>query len=300
MDWDDAKYFLAIAREGQMLGAARRLGVSQARLSRRLQALEAAVGMRLFDRSTRGCALTDGGLVFLKTAVRVEATFLEGIISLADSADSITGSVRIGAPDGLGSAYLARHIGDILSGFPQLKIQLVPLPRNFSLSEREADIAIMIGRPVKGRLRAKLLTDYSLGLYASCNYLRQQPGPEQLAALRDHRLIGYVEDLIYTPELHYADVFLREWRSDISISTAVGQLEAVRSGAGIGILHDFMARDDPELVRLFPETSAVRSYWAVWHENLATSQRVAAVVNSLESLVRRDRALFMLGERLSS
>ena len=297
MDWDDAKYFLAIAREGQMLAAAQRLGVSQARLSRRLQSLEDAVSTRLFDRSTRGCTLTDEGQAFLETAERVEAAFIEGAARLAETTDGVSGTIRIGAPDGLGSAYLAKNLGDMLAAFPHLKLQLVPLPRNFSLSEREADIAIMIGRPVKGRLRAKLLTDYSLGLYAGSAYLRQHQRPETLTELRAHRLIGYVDDLIYTPELHYADEFLREWRSDIAISTAIGQLEAVRSGAGIGILHDFMTGSVDGLIRLFPETRAVRSYWAVWHENLGTSRRVAAVVAALERLVRKDRALFMPFDR---
>ena len=76
MDWDDAKYFLAIAREGQMLGAAQRLGVSQALLSRRLQSLEEAVGTRLFDRSTRGCTLTEDGRTMFEAAERVEAEML--------------------------------------------------------------------------------------------------------------------------------------------------------------------------------------------------------------------------------
>ena len=292
MDWDDAKYFLAIAREGQMLGAARRLNVSQARLSRRLQSLEEAVGVRLFDRSTRGCELTDAGAAFLETAERVEGEFLTGLARLAEGAQTVAGTVRIGAPDGLGSAFLAPRLGEIAAAYPQLRLQLVPLPRNFSLSQREADIAIMVGRPDKGRLRAQRLADYSLGLYASHGYLARHGRPESAEALKQHRLVGYVDDLIYTPDLNYAEEFLRGWSSAIEVSTAIGQYQAVRAGAGIGILHDFMAAQDEGLVRLLPDRRAARSYWAVWHENLRGSRRVMAVAALLEKLMRENAGLF--------
>lgn len=300
MDWENAKYFLAIARDGQMLGAARRMQVSQARLSRRLAALEEAIGVRLFDRSTRGCDLTDEGRKFLVVAERMEAELVSGLAELRDSAETVSGTIRIGAPDGLGSAYLAPRLGRIAATFPQLHIQLVPLPRNFSLSEREADIAIMIGQPTKGRLRGKKLADYSLGLYAARSYLEAHGTPKRPEDLRRHRLVGYVEDLIHTPELNYSLEFLRDWQSAVEVSTAIGQLAAIRSGVGIGILHDFMTADEEGLVRLMCERRAVRAYWAIWHENLRVSARVRAVVGSLESMMKQDQMLFLPGPKTNS
>lgn len=294
MNWDDLRYFLAVAREGQMLGAARRLGVSQALLSRHVAALEDALGARLLDRSTRGCLLTEDGLAFLATAERVEAEMLSGLAEMRGRED-ISGTVRIGAPDAFGSAFLAPRLGRFRSAYPDLRIQLVPVPRSFSLSEREADVAIMVGRPKKGRLRVRKLVDYTLGLYASQSYLDRAGRPEDLADLKAHALIGYVEDLIYTPELNYTGEFLRDWQSDIEISTAIGQFETVRAGTGIGILHDFMAAQEPGLVRLFPEQLVERSYWIVWHENLRVAPRVQAVVDMLDRIVREERALFAGG-----
>ncbi len=292
MDWDDTKYFLAIARDGQMLSAAKRMQISQARLSRRLQSLETSLGTRLFDRSTKGCELTDEGRLFLETAERIEAEMLSGLARLGDSVAEIAGTVRIGAPDGLGSAYISPRLGRITEVSPKLRIQLVPLPRNFSLSEREADIAIMIGRPTRGRLRCQRLADYTLGLYAHRSYIDAHGTPDTLDNLHDHPLIGYVDDLVYTEELNYAAEFLSDWSSTFEVSTAIGQFEAVRSGAGIGILHDFMTAGHPDLIRLFPEKSALRSYWAVWHENLRGSNRVSAVVDFLRKSMQRDAALF--------
>ena len=291
MDWNDLKYFLAVAREGQMLGAAGRLGVSQARLSRHIASLEDAVGARLFDRTTRGSTLTKDGEALFTTAEKIETEVLAGVAGLKGR-DDVAGVVRIGAPDGFGSAFLAPRLGQFRTVYPDLRIQLVPVPRSFSLSEREADIAIMVGRPDKGRLRVRKLVDYSLGLYAARSYLERRGHPEGLDDLKSHSLIGYVDDLVYTPELNYAQEFARDWRSDIEISTAIGQLEAVCAGAGIGICHSFMASDKANLVRLFPEQSVTRSYWMVWHENLRVARRVQAVADLLDKMVRIEMGVF--------
>lgn len=291
MNWDDLRYFLAVAREGQMLGAAARLGVSQARLSRHIAALETSVAARLFDRTTRGSVLTPDGEALFETAERIEAELLSGL-STMQGEDEIAGTVRIGAPDGFGSAFLAPRLNRFRSAFPRLRIQLVPVPRSFSLSEREADIAIMVGRPDKGRLRVRKLVDYSLGLYAARSYLERAGTPDDINDLSAHTLVGYVEDLIYTPELNYAQEFSRNWQSDIEVSTAIGQFEAVRAGAGIGICHDFMTAGDQGLIRLFPNISVTRSYWIVWHENLRVAKRVQAVADMLNLIVQEERHLF--------
>jgi DNA-binding transcriptional LysR family regulator len=292
MDWDDARYFLAVARDGRMLGAAQKLGVSQARLSRRIAALEQALGTRLLERTTRGCSLTEDGQAMFVAAERAEAEFLGGLGRLGQQGGEIEGTVRIGAPDGFGSAFLAPRLYRLTAAFPKLHVQLVPMPRTFSLSQREADVAVMIGRPEKGRLRLRRLTDYTLGLYTTEAYLECAGRPETLADLRHHALIGYVEDLVHTRELAYVTEFLADWRSTIEVSTAIGQLEVIRSGAGIGVLHDFMAASYPRLVRLFPERFATRSYWTVWHENMRDTRRVQAVVEMLDNLVRQERTLF--------
>lgn len=102
-----------------------------------------------------------------------------------------------------------------------------------------------------------------------------------------------MEDLIYTPELNYAGEFTADWQSDLEVSTAIGQFEAVRAGAGIGICHDFMGGASPDLVRLFPDLSVTRSYWLVWHENLRAARRVQAAAELLDKIVREERAFFM-------
>lgn len=292
MDWDDIRHFLAVAREGQILRAARRLGVSQAKLSRRIAALEAALGQRVLDRTTRGSVLTEQGRALFTAAERVEAELVTIAAELAGP-DDVTGTVRIGTPDGFGAAFLAPRLGALRAVNPGLRVQLVPVPRSFSLSEREADVAIMVGRPDKGRLRVRRLTDYTLGVYAARGYLARHGTPHSPPDLRDHDLVGYVEDLMQTPELAYTAEVHRDWRTTVEIATAVGQLAAVRSGAGIGVLHDFMAAGDPDLVLLFPDLRILRTYWTVWHENLRADRPVQAVVAFLDAAARAERALFL-------
>lgn len=292
MNWEDLKYFLSVARAGQILSASRRLGVSQATLNRRVTALEKALSVTLFNRTTAGCELTDEGQKLLVRAERVESETL-GMSEDTQNVDKeICGTVRIGAPDGFGVSFLAPRLGQLLDMHPKLTVQLVPVPLSFSLSRREADIAITVGRPKKGLLRTKKLVDYSLGLYASTDYLKRHGAPKQILDLRQHLLIGHVEDLIYSEELDYSTELWREWSPAIEISGSLGQLEAVRAGAGIGILHKFMVSADSGLEAVLPELNVRRGYWVAWHQSNRDSLLIRTVASFLEAAVSDARGQF--------
>ncbi|POF29047.1 LysR family transcriptional regulator [Roseibium marinum] len=292
MNWDDIRVFLAIARTGQILAAARRLGVNHATVARRLTSLEESLGARLFDRSTSGCVLTESGDRFFERAERMEAEAVAAQADLGGDTPGISGTVRIGAPDGFGVAYLAPRLGKLTERHPGLTIQLVPMPRSFSLSRREADIAVTVDRPETGRLVAGKLVDYALGLYASRAYLDRRGTPGTAGDLSAHDLIGYVEDILYSPSLSYGTEITRDWSARFEIASALGQTEAVRAGAGIGILHDFIARADPSLVAVLPEIKIRRAYWMVTHESSRPLRHVAAVQDFLRDQVAHDKAIF--------
>jgi DNA-binding transcriptional LysR family regulator len=292
VNWDDVRLFLSVARSGQFLSAARKLGVNHATLSRRISALEAAIGTQLFLRSTNGCELTEEGQRLLAGAERMETEMLNAQANLGRVDTAVAGTVRIGAPDGLGVSFLAPRLGRLTARYPDLKIQLVPVPRSFSLSQREADIAITIERPEQGRLMFSKLTDYSLGLYASADYLAEYGTPADIEALKRHRRIGYVEDLIFSPSLNFTGEIMRDWDAAFEISSATGQTEAVRSGAGIGILHNYIAGQYPELLRIMPHLTISRSYWTAYHESARQLVRVRTVVDFLQELVAEERRIF--------
>lgn len=293
MNWDDVRIFLAVARAGQILGAARRLGLNHATVSRRVAALEEALGAKLFRRMTTGSELTPAGERFLVVAERIEADMIAARAEVADEGDEVAGAVRIGAPDGFGVAFLAPRLGELAGRHRGLSIQLVPVPRSFSLSRREADIAITVERPSEGRLVASKLVDYSLGLYASRDYARTHGLPRRPDELARHRLVGYVGDLVFSPTLDYAREFWRDWQSQYSVSSALGQVEAVRAGAGIGILHTFIARAHPELVEVPAGPPIRRAYWLVYHESMRPLRRVQAVCAHIGDIVEKERSLFV-------
>lgn len=293
MDWDNVRIFLAVAREGQLLSAARRLGVNHATLGRRLSALESDLRTRLMIRKPSGCELTAEGHAFLAAAERMEAEMLAVQARTGNLNAPVEGTVRIGAPDGFGVSFLAPRLGELTKRHPDLRIQLVPVPRSFSLSQREADIAITVEQPSQGRLVCSRLTDYTLGLYASKDYIAERGLPKDIEDLSHHARIGYVEDLIFSPSLNYTGEIMRNWDAAFEISSAIGQTEAVRSGAGIGILHDYIARQAPELERVLPTLSIRRAYWTNYHESLRDLLRIRTVVDFLQEIVGQNRSVFI-------
>lgn len=293
MNWDDLRIFLAVARAGQILGAARRLELNHATVSRRITQLEEELGTKLFRRHTTGTELTGEGERLLEVAEGMEADLMAARADIAGEGEAVSGTVRIGAPDGFGVAYLAARLGGLKEIHPDLKVQLVPVPRSFSLSRREADIAITVERPSEGRLVAVKLVDYTLGLYASRAYAERHGLPASREALGTHRLVGYVPDLVISPSLDYAEEFLPGWEAGFAVSSALGQVAAVRSGAGIGILHAFIARAHDDLVPVEAVAPIRRAYWLVYHESMRPLRRIQAVAAFVQAAVERDRALFL-------
>lgn len=296
MDWDNARVFLAVARAGQFLAAARQLGVDHATVSRRIGALEKALGARLFERRPNGCALTPAGEHFLAMAERVEAEILRVQSQLSATALETSGTVRIGAPDGFGTLFLTPRLGRLMARHPALNVQLVPLPRTFSLSRREADIAIVIERPEEGRLVTRKLCDYSLSFYASRDYLEEHGAPRGVEELTDHTIVTYVQDLVFTPALNFMPELYGPRHRRFECASAVAQGEAVRAGAGVGILHDYQAKRDAALVRVLPEVRFERAYWLVTHADTNDLVRVRATAEFIAQEVAANRPLF-LGEK---
>jgi molybdate transport repressor ModE-like protein len=293
MDWDRVRIFLEVARTGQILGAARKLGVNHATVARQLTALENEMKTTLVKRDTTGCALTRSGEALLATAERVESELLKVGSQLAATSDRVTGTVRVGAPDGIGNYFLAEQLGALAQVHPELIIQLVPLPRTFSLSKREADIVITIEQPTEGRLITTKLTDYSLSLYAAQSYLDRAPPIRRQEDLAGHLFVTQVPDFVYSRALDYASYFDTLMLRRYECGSVVGQVEAVRTGHGIGILHDYAARKYPELRRLLPEIKFVRTYWLVSHPDTHGTRRVKEVHRYIASRVRAERRNFI-------
>ena len=292
MEWDRVRIFLAVARSGQMLAAARHLGLNHATVGRQITALEEELQAKLLERHVNGCTLTAAGEAMLATAEKVESEFLQFESGLSGNIDAIRGTVRVGAPDGLGNYFLAPKLAELSARHADLLIQLVPLPRSFSLSRREADIVITLERPSHGNLIVQKLTDYTLSLYASEDYLGRNGAIRTVEDLCRHLFITYVDDLLYTPALDYGRELAAAMPRRFECGSMVGQMEAVRAGAGVAILHDYAAQRVPGLARILPELQFVRSYWLISHPDTHRAHRVAEVRRHIAEAVAASREKF--------
>jgi DNA-binding transcriptional LysR family regulator len=292
MDWDNIRIFLSVARAGQFSAAASQLRLDTATVGRRINALEKSLGVRLFDRQTTGSVRTAAGDRLYRTAEEVEAQLLRAQGDLSRSDVELSGTVRIAAPDGFTTLFLCSRLSHLKAKYPSLTVQLVPMSRTFSLSKREADLAITIEKPEEGRLSVRKLIDYSLHFYAAKTYLAEHGSPRQLEDLQLHSLVTYVQDLIFADQLNFMPKLYGPTYSRLECSTAVGQLEAVRGGAGIGILHDYAAYHDEQLQIVLPDTAFERSYWIVTHLDMRELSRVRAMSEFIFAEVAAQKSIF--------
>ena len=286
MDWDDLRVFLAVARRESLSAAGKALRIDPATVGRRIARLEDSLGTRLFVKSPQGYALTEAGARLVPRA-EVAETALRGLDETAETPEGLTGQIRLGAPDGCANYLLPQVLAQICDKHPGLEVQLVALPRVFNLSKREADMAIGVSRPEAGRLVVQQLTDYQLHLAASRSYLAAHPPIATRADLRAHRLVGYIPDMIFDKELDYlAELGLAP--PPLASNSVSVQLNFLRAGAGVGVVHDFALPAAPDLQRILPsDISLTRSFWLIRH---ADDARVPRLTRFAEDLVRLCRA----------
>ena len=295
MQWGDLKTFLAVARHESLSRAGRALKVDPATVGRRVARLESDVGAPLFAKSPTGYALTEAGQRLMSHAVRVEQAIEGAAEEMAGQSGGLTGQIRIGAPDGAANYLLPQVCAKIAEDNPDLEVQIVALPRVFNLTRREADMVIAVSPPTAGRLTVQKITDYRLHLAASKRYLDQYSPIGRIDDLSQHRVVGYIQDMIFDKELDY----LREVGVDtvnLASNSVAVQLNWVRNGAGVGILHDFSVPAAPGVVKVLPDdVSLTRSFYLVRQADDRRLERqnrfAAALVDGLRREVSRLESL---------
>jgi DNA-binding transcriptional LysR family regulator len=237
---------------------------------------------QLFFRTERGCRLTGAGEKLLPYAEQLEATIHLLEEDVYGKNTQLTGSIRIGAPDGFGNCFLAPRLGKFQRMHSALEIELVAVPLYYSLAKREVDILITIRKPKGGHVVARKLPSYKWGLFATKNYLNEHDQIQRLDDLRSHRMIGYIEDLLYDQELNFTNEFLPGIRPQFRSSTIVGQMNSILAGNGIGLIPYFMAHSETDMVSVLPEYSISRTFWIQLNPD---SKRVARVRAAIDFIV---------------
>ncbi|WBU59454.1 LysR family transcriptional regulator [Paracoccus albus] len=293
MDWDDLRVFLAVARDEGLSRAGKRLTMDPSTVGRRIGRLESALGHALFVKSPLGYALTPEGARLLPHAEAAERA-LTGAAGALGQAGELTGQLRIGAPDGCANYLLPQVAAKLCDAHPGLEIQIVALPRVFNLSKREADFAIAVSRPESGRLVVQRLCDYHLHLAVHRDYLAQHGPVNGLADLGDMRLIGYIPDMIFDRELDYLSSLLGRSGADparLTSNSVSVQMQAIRTGAGIGIVHDFAIPFAPGVQRLLTgQFSLKRSFWMIRHADDRRSERLNLLAERIAQGMRAEVA----------
>lgn len=290
VDWDHLQYFLVLARAKTLTNAARMIGVEHSTVSRRIQALELALGTPLFKREATGYELTIEGLALVPRVEQMEHAFLQ----IEKPHQPLQGRVRIGTPEGFGTAFLAKLLAELSKKYPLLTIDLIPVPKMIKLSHREADIVISIDRPKSGPYIITRLTDYCLKIYGSKDYLSQTQPIHKLEDLKQHRFVNYIDDLVYSPELYCLERLPLQLTANFRSSSILAQQIAVNAGAGLAILPKFLANDQPELEQvLHDEVRFVHTFWMLTLVDLQHEPRIKLVWDFLRAQVDEYQHLLM-------
>ena len=294
LDWNDLRYFLAVAREGSTLAAGRALRVSQTTVARRISALEQAIGFPLFEKRQAGYVLTPAGEALVEQAGQVEQSVAGLEEAAAGHARDVSGTVRITSEEIYAQGLLSPLLRDLHDRHPDIVIELDNSQKVVDLGSGAADIALRSSSKSQpaGLVGRRLCVD-DWTLYCSRDYAKRNGAPSSVEELKNHAIVGGGGGNLW---LHY-QAWLRNLGLEDQVAmhhaSSTGLLTAVRSGFGVAVLPCVVADADPDLIRCIPPREEHgRVLWLLTHERIRHTPRVRAVVDFLyERLSRHVRTL---------
>lgn len=295
LNWDDLKYFLEVSRKGRLLTASKSLGVNHTTVSRRISALEDALKIKLFEQDEHGFHLTALGENILPLAQQIEDITELTKERVELSGLTLSGNLRLGAPDGFGNSFLAERITDFINENPDMTIKLVPVPLTHNLIKREVDLAISLEASNKKDMLCKKITDYQLYLYTSKKYVRDNDiDLTNLNEIQNQPFTSYISDLLYTDQLDFNQYIGSHLNNCFQGSTVMSQFQFVAGGGGFGVLPYFMIKDDERFIKVMPNKfSFIRSYWLLIPIELNRLASVRGLEKAIHGLVKENQQLFL-------
>ncbi len=276
MNWDDLRYFLALVDCGTLTGAARRLQVEHTTVARRIDALEAALNLRLFDRLVRGWKLTTEGADLVRHAREVEERWFS-FERKALHIGKMEGVVRISAPPALSAYLLAPQLKNLSLSLPGIELELFAESHHVSLGKREADIALRMVRPQTAGLVIKPLATIQYGLCATKSYLKNR-------VTTNWEFAAY-EKGSATPHHQWLESYLGGRRVILRSNDQLVLSQFAAAGLGVTVLPHYLRRHSQSLLYVAGEACAIpRKLWLVMHDDVRRSPRVRAVADHLIDL----------------
>lgn len=276
--WDDLRFFLAVARTGQLSTAARQLSTSHVTVSRRIDRLESGLGFRLFERNPKGYDLTPQGRGLIATAQRIAAEAEKLQEGMVDDRVQHRGLMRIAAPEGFSSYFSENLLRPFTEHFPGIALELVALPQIISLSRRETEISITLDPIKASTFVSEKLADYTLGVYGAPSYLARATPIRSREDLLDHPFGGYIEEMVFAPGLDYLGDVHPGLRPIFKSSSIFNQRAAARDGLVLCVLPHYLGDGDPGLEPVLGDTLILRrSYWLNCHRDIYNAPRERSV-----------------------
>ena len=280
---DDLLVLLAVARSGRYTLAGAHLGIDHTTVARRIAALEDAVGGRLVAQSGAGWELTALGRQAVDTAGRIESALTQ-LAGAGEDHDPIAGVVRLSATDGFSAYIAAPAVARLRRNHPRLSVEIVTATRRAAAHRPGLDIEIVVGAPQSQRAQGVELGAYTLGMYASRDYLAREGVPADAAELMRHPLVYFVDAILQVEALDLPRRLVPDMVDGLSSTNVFVHVEATRAGAGIGLLPCFVADRHDDLVRLLPDQFDERlPYWMVVRDESLRIPAVAAVAEALRA-----------------
>jgi DNA-binding transcriptional LysR family regulator len=285
VDWEDLRYFVALARHGTLSATARQLRVNHATVARRIASLEATLGRPLFERRADGYALTAEGKAVLDEAGAMDDAALS-VLRRLDAGTELSGLVRLSAGRMLAESFLIDRLGRFRERFPAIDLEFIGEARVVSLARREADIALRFGSPKDSELVARRVARLAFGLYASPAYR------ERLDAGDAPAFIVFDDESDFVAEAQWLARTFGQRRFAFRANTQAAQAAAARAGYGIALLPRYLAANDPGLVQVsLAEKPPTRDVWLVLRRELIRVPRIRAMADYLAELFRREKRL---------
>lgn len=287
MDWDDLRFFLAVARRGSIRGAAATLGVNHSTVSRRIDAFEKALGVRLFERLPNGYLITQAGEEMLQSAERIEGEVAAIDRRVVGRDARLSGLLRVTMPDSLAQKLLMPDLTAFSEAHPEIELELIISYSMADLSRREADVAIRMSNDPPGHLVGRRVLRYARAIYASQDYLARHDPVGRPDALTWIGWDDVVPDPQWVRDSDYPKALIRN-----RVHHSMGQLEAAKAGMGLSVLPCFMGDTEPALRRLPPGRPAPdRDIWLLSHEDLRHTARVRRFVDCMTEAILGKRDL---------
>lgn len=290
MDWDDLRYIRALGTAGTLAGAAEMLGVHHSTVFRRLGRIEAGLGVRLFDRHREGFSLTPAGEEAIATAERLGIEVDELERKLAGRDTRPTGSVRMTTTDTLLNGPLGPILARFRRAYPGIRLEIVTGNPFFSLSRRDADVALRPTAAPPETLVGRRVSTIATAVYAASDYLGQAPS---IDGLDEHAWIAPDDSLSHLPSARWLRTELPGVEPVLRCNTLSGMLAAARGGVGMAALPCFMGDPEPGLVRVRePVAELSVGLWLLTHRDLRRVARIRALLDCLYEELIAERARF--------